>query len=145
MDEPDCGGFTVHLLETEGSAAGLTEIEAYAGAHDALPRLLKLADADGNFVYDYRLSGAETEAVFSLYAIGASGDMADYTVTCTGDGCAAEVRNDRLYVSCPRGRSWTTYGRTPRCALRYTAMRLSKRKHGRPLCKALLCSTCAVR
>lgn len=107
VDEPDCGGFTVRLLETEGSAAGLTEIEAYAGAHDALPRLLKLTDADGNFVYDYRLSGAETGAAFSLYAIGASGDMADYTVTCTGDGCAAEVRNDRLYVSCPRGRSCT--------------------------------------
>ena len=107
VGEPDCGGFTVRLLETEGSAAGLTEIEAYAGAHDALPRLLKLTDADGNFVYDYRLSGAETGAVFSLYAIGASGDMADYTVTCTGDGCAAEVRNDRLYVSCPRGRSCT--------------------------------------
>lgn len=107
VDEPDCGGFTVRLLETEGSAAGLTEIEAYAGAHDALPRLLKLTDADGNFVYDYRLPGAETGAVFSLYAIGASGDMADYTVTCTGDGCAAEVRNDRLYVSCPRGRSCT--------------------------------------
>ena len=63
--------------------------------------------SDGNFVYDYRLSGAETGAVFSLYALGASGDMADYTVTCTGDGCAAEVRNDRLYVSCPRGRSCT--------------------------------------
>lgn len=107
VDEPDCGGFTVRLLETEGSAAGLTEIEAYAGAHDALPRLLKLTDADGNFVYDYRLSGAETGAVFSLYALGASGDMADYTVTCTGDGCAAEVRNDRLYVSCPQGRSCT--------------------------------------
>ncbi len=107
VDEPDCGGFTVRLLETEGSAAGLTEIEAYAGAHDALPRLLKLTDADGNFVYDYRLSGAETGAVFSLYALGASGDMADYTVTCTGDGCAAEVRNDRLYVFCPRGRSCT--------------------------------------
>ena len=107
VDEPDCGGFTVRLLETEGSAASLTEIEAYAGAHDALPRLLKLTDADGNFVYDYRLSGAETGAVFSLYALGASGDMADYTVTCTGDGCAAEVRNDRLYVSCPRGRSCT--------------------------------------
>lgn len=107
VDEPDCGGFTARLLETEGSAAGLTEIEAYAGAHDALPRLLKLTDADGNFVYDYRLSGAETGAVFSLYALGASGDMADYTVTCTGDGCAAEVRNDRLYVSCPRGRSCT--------------------------------------
>lgn len=107
VDEPDCGGFTVRLLETEGSAAGLTEIEAYAGAHDALPRLLKLTDADGNFVYDYRLSGAETGAVFSLYALGASGDMADYTVTCTGDGCAAEERSDRLYVSCPRGRSCT--------------------------------------
>ena len=22
---------------------------------------------------------------------------------------------------CPRGRSWITYGRTPRCALRYTS------------------------
>ena len=107
VDEPGCTGFTVRLLETEGGAAGLTEIEAYAGAHDALPPFCKLTDADGNFVYDYRLSGAETEAEFSLYTVGASGDMADYTVTCTGEGCAAEVRNGRLVVFCPRGKSCT--------------------------------------
>lgn len=107
VEEPNCESFTVRLLETEGEYAGLAEVEAYSGAHDTLPGLIKLADADGNFVYDFRLSRGETEAVFSLYALNASGDMADYTVTCEGEGCAAAVRDGALYVTCPRGKSCT--------------------------------------
>lgn len=107
VDEPDCEGFTVRLLETEGESAGLAEAEAFSGAHDALPPLIKLTDADGNFVYDYRLSRGETDAVFSLYAVGASADMAEYTVTCAGEGCTAAVVDGALHVTCPRGRSCT--------------------------------------
>ena len=107
VDEPDCEGFTVRLLETEGESAGLAEAEAFSGAHDVLPPLIKLTDADGNFVYDYRLSRGETDAVFSLYAVGASADLAEYTVTCAGEGCTAEVRDGALQVTCPRGRSCT--------------------------------------
>ena len=107
VNEPNCESFTVRLLETEGENAGLAEIEAYSGAHDALPGLIKLTDADGNFVYDYRLSRGETEAVFSLYAIGASDDMAGYTVTCEGEDCTAAVRGGALSVTCPRGKSCT--------------------------------------
>ena len=107
VNEPNCEGFTVRLLETEGGRAGLTEVEAYSGAHDALPGFVKLADADGNFVYDYRLAREETEAVFSLYALNAPGSIVDYTVTCEGEGCAAAVRDGALYVTCPRGRSCT--------------------------------------
>lgn len=104
VEEPDCTGFIVRLLETEGAAAGLTEVEAYRGAQDALPPYSKLADADGNFVYDFRLSGAATEAEFTLFASGASDDPADYVISCAGEGCAAELRNGRIFVSCPRGR-----------------------------------------
>ena len=107
VEEPNCEGFTVRLLKTEGDRAGLTEIEAYAGAHDALPSLIKLTDADGNFVYDHRLSRSETEAVLSLYAPNASDSFVDYTVMCEGDDCAAAVRDGALYVTCPRGRSCT--------------------------------------
>ena len=107
VDEPGCEGFTVRLLETEGTGAGLAEIEAYSGAHDALPGLIKLTDADGNFLYDYRLSREETEAVLSLYAIGASSDIADYTVICEGEGCTAAVTGGALSVTCPRGKSCT--------------------------------------
>lgn len=107
VDEPGCEGFTVRLLETEGESAGLAEAEAFSGAHDVLPGLVKLTDADGNFVYDYRLSRGETDAVFSLYAVGASADLAEYTVTCAGEGCTAAVRDGALHVTCPRGRSCT--------------------------------------
>lgn len=107
VNEPDCGSFTVRLLETEGERAGLTEVEACSGAHDALPGLIKLTDANGNFVYDYRLPRGETEAVLSLYALGASGDLADYTVTCEGDGCAAAIRDGALSVTCPHGKGCT--------------------------------------
>lgn len=107
VNEPNCESFTVRLLETEGGRAGLAEVEAYSGAHDALPGLIKLTDADGNFIYDYRLSRGETEAVFSLCAIGASDDMAGYTVTCEGEGCTAAVTGGALSVTCPRGKSCT--------------------------------------
>ena len=107
VDEPDCEGFTVRLLETEGEHAGLTEAEAYSGAHDVMPPLIKLTDGDGNFIYDYRLSRGETEAVFSLYALSASDDLTGYTVTCEGEGCAAAVRDGTLSVTCPRGKSCT--------------------------------------
>lgn len=107
VDEPDCEGFTVRLLETEGEHAGLTEAEAYSGAHDVMPPLIKLTDGDGNFVYDYRLSRGETEAVLSLYALSASDDLTGYTVTCEGEGCAAAVRDGALSVTCPRGKSCT--------------------------------------
>ena len=107
VDEPDCEGFTVRLLETEGEHAGLTEAEAYSGAHDVMPPLIKLTDGDGNFIYDYRLSRGETEAVLSLYALSASDDLTGYTVTCEGEGCAAAVRDGALSVTCPRGKSCT--------------------------------------
>ena len=107
VDEPGCEGFTVRLLETEGESAGLAEAEAFSGAHDVLPGLVKLTDADGNFVYDYRLSRGETDAVFSLYAVGASADLAEYTATCAGEGCTAAVVDGALQVTCPRGRSCT--------------------------------------
>ena len=107
VDEPDCEGFTVRLLETEGEHAGLTEAEAYSGAHDIMPPLIKLTDGDGNFIYDYRLSRGETEAVLSLYALSTSDDLTGYTVTCEGEGCAAAVRDGALSVTCPRGKSCT--------------------------------------
>lgn len=107
VSEPDCGGFTVRLLKTEGERAGLTEIEAYTGMHDALPPFIKLTDAGGNFIYDYRLPGGETEAVLRLYASGVSGDIADYAVSCEGDGCSAAAVGGTLRVSCPRGRECT--------------------------------------
>lgn len=107
VEEPNCESFTVRLLETEGEHAGLTEAEAYSGEHDVMPPLIKLTDGDGNFIYDYRLSHGETEAVFSLYALSASDDLTGYTVTCEGEGCAAAVRDGALYVTCPRGKNCT--------------------------------------
>ena len=95
------------MLFRSGADAGLTEAEAYSGAHDVMPPLIKLTDGDGNFVYDYRLSRGETEAVLSLYALSASDDLTGYTVTCEGEGCAAAVRDGALSVTCPRGKSCT--------------------------------------
>lgn len=125
VDEPDCEGFTVRLLETEGEHAGLTEAEAYSGAHDVMPPLIKLTDGDGNFIYDYRLSRGETEAVLSLYALSASDDLTGYTVTCEGEGCAAAGPGRRAFRDLPArkelhrhgdGRNGYAFGQRIRCA-----------------------------
>ena len=48
---PTIIGFRIALLETEGNAAGLSEVEAFVQRPEREGKFLKLMDMDGNFVY----------------------------------------------------------------------------------------------
>lgn len=96
--------FMVRVLESEGEGAGITEIEAYSAVPDTGLRYIKLMNGSGDFVYDYRIDRSGYEE-FGLYVSGAPVLSTDvYTVSCDGEGCAAEIRDGRLTLVCPRGK-----------------------------------------
>ena len=95
------------LTETEGSAAGLTEVEAYSKPFDSGFALVKIIDSKGNFVYDYYMDESGQED-FQIYSWGCSRDVSRYRVFCIGDeGCSAKVVDGKLRVTCPEGKSCT--------------------------------------
>ena len=100
-------GFTVRILDSEGEGAGITEIEAYAELPSTGQKFVKLQNENGDFVYDYRIRPGGQED-FSLYTAGMPSLTAeDYTVSCEGAGCRAEIVGQRVRVSCPRGKECT--------------------------------------
>ena len=94
--------FSVRILSSEGSRAGLTEIEAYTLDKAPVLSYFKITDRDGNFVYDYYTDGSDD---FMLYAYGCSADLGDYDVDCSGDGCSCTAEEGRITVTCPRNMS----------------------------------------
>jgi len=93
------------LTETEGSAAGLSEVEAYSKPFDSGFALVKICNAAGDFVYDYYIDESGQED-FSLYSWGCSRDASLYRVFCIGDeGCSAKAVDGKLRVVCPEGKS----------------------------------------
>ena len=108
--ERTVSSFTLFLPGTEGSAPGLTEIEAYLGDPESAagPQLLMAVDEDDNFVYDYR-TDPSGRAVFSLYAYpaGTVDGWEDVQISSRGQGCSAKVEDDLLRITCPEGRQMT--------------------------------------
>ena len=110
FDEKKIAGFTVQILAAEGETPGLSEVEAYHKFDPAaaVPEMIKLEDANGDFVYDYWLP--EGEATFSVYhsreAFGADIPR-EYTLTAAGGKCAVEKKKDArtFRVSCKKGQS----------------------------------------
>lgn len=94
------------LMDTDGDAAGLAEAELYSESYEAPFSLIKIVNADGDFVYDYYMDAGGTEE-FRLYTYGCSDDLADYRVICMGDECSAIADGDIIRVSCPEGKSCT--------------------------------------
>ncbi len=96
----------VVLMETEGSGAGLTELEFYAGGYEPPFSFIKLTNAQGDFIYDYYIDPSGREEL-GLYAFGCSGDSADYKIICIGEGCYVSNEEGRLIMNCPEGKSCT--------------------------------------
>jgi hypothetical protein len=94
------------LMNTEGSAAGLTELELYSDSYNAPFKFIKLVNSQGDFVYDYYIDSSGVEE-FGLYAFGCSDNIADYRVICIGEDCYASVVGDKLIMHCPEGKSCT--------------------------------------
>lgn len=106
-DKASVTGFSVILTDTEGSGAGLTEIEAFSGIPDHGLRYLKLTDREGNFVYDYWLpDGSET--YLELYSCGVSREeRSGLQLNWDNQKCWAEWENGRIWIICPEGKTMT--------------------------------------
>lgn len=94
----------ISLMASEGSQAGLTEIELYPGEYSPPFSFIKLTDARGNFIYDYYMDESGQEEL-GLYAFGCSGSLEDYRIICIGDECYARLEEGRLMMHCPPGKS----------------------------------------
>lgn len=94
------------LMETEGSGAGLTEVELYPDGYEPPFSFIKLTNAQGDFIYDYYIDPSGREEL-GLYAFGCSGDPADYKIICIGEGCYVSNEEGKLIMNCPEGKSCT--------------------------------------
>lgn len=94
------------LMETEGSGAGLTEVEFYPDSYEPPFSFMKLTNARGDFIYDYYIDPSGREEL-GLYAFGCSGDSADYKIICIGEGCYVSNEEGKLIMNCPEGKSCT--------------------------------------
>ena len=103
VDKSGVKSFTVTLLETEGAAAGLTEIEACGEERDAGLDYIKLQNKNGDFVYDYYIDKSGQES-FDIYASGEAAG-ASCTVSCDNSKCRVGISEDGVTVRCPAGES----------------------------------------
>jgi hypothetical protein len=98
-------GFVVTLTETEGSCAGLTELEAFAAVPDHGFRFLKIMDTADNFIYDYWLPSG-SNADLRLYTCGLTPEqLENLQLSWDSDKCWAEMENGRLRVIVPEGKT----------------------------------------
>lgn len=96
--------FEICILAGEGSEAGLTEIEVFAGETADCGRFLKLTYDQDHFAYDY-WTNMKGNALFSVYSYGvdAEVDMRDYEITLSNPLCSWQYRDDMVMVQCPTG------------------------------------------
>ena len=99
--------FRVRLTETEGTAPGLAELEAFSGARGSVSAsFIKLMNSDGDFAYDYYIHKSGKEA-FRLYSYDCDVTLDSCSVVCDNDSCSAQIVDGLLLVTCPSGESCT--------------------------------------
>lgn len=106
FDRAEVEELEICLLETEGSGAGLTEIELFSEEYTPPFRFIKLMNTQGDFIYDYYIDPSGQEE-FLLYAYGCSDQLADYRIICIGDGCYASIEDNKLIMNCAQGKNCT--------------------------------------
>lgn len=96
------GSFTVCLTETQGEAAGITELEAFASPVQGDVTIVKLQDAAGDFAYDYMVpSGGEMD--FTVYTHGV--EPKGIRVWSENENIRTQWEDGKLKVNCPKGES----------------------------------------
>lgn len=94
------------IIDSYQGGCGLSEIEAFSGSC-AVSSLYKLTDSSGNFAYDYIIPKGINQA-FKIYQNTASAvNYADFEVLCNKKSCRAVIENERILVTCPKGRKCT--------------------------------------
>lgn len=94
------------LMETQGSGAGLTEVELFSGSYEPPFSFIKLTNAHGDFIYDYYIDPSGREEL-GLYSFGCSSEAEDYKIICIGEDCYVSTEDGRLIMNCPEGKSCT--------------------------------------
>lgn len=118
VNKTGVSGFEVKLTQTQGSAAGLTEVEAYAAPSQGDLPYVKLMDVQGNFAYDFWVEDADV-AAFYLHTNGSAAPLTsgNYTVSCDNDRMEVRVQGDMLTVTCPEGETGVVTVEDPRSGL----------------------------
>lgn len=96
--------FAVRILCADGTNAGLSEIEAFAEPNAKDGKLLKLMDAEEDFLYDY-WTGKDGNVELSIYAHGMDIpiDGENLVVEVSNPRCEVSWENGMLRVHCPKG------------------------------------------
>lgn len=97
--------FQIRITDSEGTDAGLTEVEAYREEPAENVGFVKLMDGKGNYAYDYIVEKDGTQT-FAVYTYGTAPEVngESYTVTTDNPNCAVGIDADgRVEVRCPRG------------------------------------------
>ncbi len=109
FDEKKLTGFTVQILASEGEKPGLSEVEAYHAFDPAaaVPEMMKLENANGDFVYDYWLTeGGETFSVYHSREAFQADVPREYSLRVTDGNGFVEKKDARTFlVSCKKGQS----------------------------------------
>ncbi|MBP3685342.1 MAG: PIG-L family deacetylase [Oscillospiraceae bacterium] len=104
VEKQSVSSFTVKIVSAEGLKPGLSEIEAFAVPSAGNGKILKLMDAEGNFVYDY-WTDKEGNAVLSAYTYGVAYESKSdsFSVSVSNPICEAQWENGNLVIHCPSG------------------------------------------
>lgn len=103
-DKTAVSSFTVRILATEGTEAGLSEIEAFSGPVTEHGKYIKLMDPQEDFAYDY-WTKRDGNARFTLCTYGCQigSESSDVVLTLSNPECLAEYQNGTILVQCPAG------------------------------------------
>lgn len=102
LDGQLTSSFTVEIKEWEGSQPGLTEIEAFSDEKEENFPMIKIMDAQENFIYDYLT--AEKKQKLKIYTRGIeSYSDEDFAISCNNSKCSAVMENGEIKLDCPKG------------------------------------------
>lgn len=104
-DAENVSSFVVRITDWDGSAPGLTELEAFETEIEKPQRFIKLTNECENFIYDYIIeSGDKTK--LSLYSYNAPElSNENYKAAVDNEKCSAAIENGMIFVTCPKGES----------------------------------------
>lgn len=98
--------FTLCIMGSKGSNAGLAEVEAFERSSERPFSLIKLMNESGDFVYDYWINKSGKDW-FYLYVSGEAEALTgdNYSIHTDNPRCKAFVSNSQIMVYCPRNES----------------------------------------
>ena len=104
VDMQNVCGFEIKILESIGTDAGLTEVEAFEKEKTNSFNYIKIVNQSNDFVYDYWINKKGKE-LFSLYSVGEAPSLlaSAYTLNIDNTKCSAVIQEDKLNVACPKG------------------------------------------